>query len=37
MTPSAKPSSNDRYTPYRCRSLTQVCERLLASLDSRTE
>ncbi len=36
MTPSARASSNDRYTPYRCGSLTQVCERLLATLDGRT-
>ncbi len=36
ITPSAKASSNDRYTSYRCRSLAQVCERLLATLDGRT-
>ena len=36
ITPSAKASSNDRYTPYRCHSLAQVCERLLATLDGRT-
>ena len=36
ITPSAKASSNDRYTPYRCHSLAQVCERLLAALDGGT-
>ena len=36
LTPSAKPTSNDRYTPYRCRTLTQVCARLLDALDGRT-
>ena len=36
MTPSARASSNDRYTPYRCGSLVQVCERLLATPTGRT-
>ncbi len=35
LTPSAKSTSNDRYTPYRCRTLVEVCERLLAAIDSR--
>ena len=36
LTPSAKPTSNDRYTPYRCRTLAEVCARLLTALDGRT-
>ena len=35
LTPSAKPTSNDRYTPYRCRTLVEVSKRLLAAIDSR--
>ena len=37
LTPSAKPTSNDRYTPYRCRTLGEVSERLLDAIDSRTQ
>ena len=36
LTPSAKSTSNDRYAPYRCGGLAQVCERLLTALDGRT-
>ena len=36
LTPSAKSTSNDRYTPYRCRSIAEVCQRLLDTLDSKT-
>ncbi len=36
LTPSAKPTSNDRYTPYRCHTLAEVCERLLDALDGKT-
>ena len=35
ITPSAKESSNDRYTPYRCTDMTEVARRLAKYLDNR--
>lgn len=37
LTPSSKATSNDRYAPYRCGDLDQVCTRLIAVLDAETE
>ena len=34
ITPSAKESSNDRYTPYRCADMAEVARRLAAYLDA---
>ncbi len=33
ITPSAKGSSKDRYTPYRCANMAELAERLAAYLD----
>lgn len=34
ITPNPSPSSQDRYTPYRCQSLQEVVERLATWLDN---
>jgi len=35
MTPSAKETSKDRYTPYRCTDMVEVANRLIAYLEQR--
>lgn len=35
MTPSAKETSKDRYTPYRCADMVEVANRLIAYLEHR--
>ena len=35
ITPSAKESSNDRYSPYRCTDMAEVARRLATHLDTR--
>jgi len=35
IVPSPKETSRDRYTPYRCHSIAEVCRRLTTALETR--